>query len=321
MRTEDLSEVLNPTNPFFKKAIVINDPLTGKPFPGNIIPADRISHNGQALLNSYPLPTPGFQQGTSNYIVTYPHFSDTRKDTVKVDYMMTEKHHLSFRGTHIPWTFDGPFEGTLGLFQSLWSRPNRTAALSLTSTLSPSLINELTLSGNSDGVGSIYANPACGAMCNRSTYGINYPFIYPGTKWFAEKIPSIAVTGLTTIDNGPYPGTWSGFVYNLANNTTKILGNHTLKAGIVIEHSGQNDHIQFTTASAPATINENGSFRFLDGSFTGAGLGNALLGLFSDYSELGGKPSTPRPSTSFDWFAQDSWKAGRTLTIESGVRH
>lgn len=321
MRNGDLSALLNPANPFFKKTVVVNDPTTGKPFPGNIIPAERISHNGQALLNSYPLPTPGFQQGTSNYIVTYPHFSDTRKDTFKVDYMITDNHHLSFRGTHIPWTFDGPFEGTLGTFQSSWSRPNRTAALSLTSTFSPTLINEFTVSGNSDGLGSIYANPGCGAFCDRTTYGINYPFIYPGTKWFPGKLPSMTVTGLTTVDNGPYPGTWSGFVYSWADNVTKILGNHTLKAGVVLEHSGQNDHIQFTTASAPATVNENGSFRFLDGSFTGSGIGNALLGLFNDYSELGGKPITPWVGTSFDWFVQDSWKVSKKFTVEYGVRH
>src|SRR5215471_599770 len=91
MRNGDLSELLNPSNPFFKKTVVINDPTTGKPFSGNIIPSDRVSRSGQALLSSYPLPTPGFLQGTSNYIVTYPHFSDTRKDTFKVDYMITEK--------------------------------------------------------------------------------------------------------------------------------------------------------------------------------------------------------------------------------------
>ena len=321
MRAGDLSELLNPSNAFFKKSVVINDPATGKPFTGNIIPANRISHNGQALLNAYPLPVPGFLQGSSNYIVTYPHFSDTRKDTVKIDYMLTEKEHISFRGTHIPWHFDGPFEGTLGLFQSLWSRPNRTGALSLVSTLTPTLVNEFTFSANSDGLGSIFANPGCGPRCNRSTYGINFPFIFPGTKWFAEKIPSITINELTTIDNGPYPGTWSGFVYAWSNNTTKVISNHTLKFGVFIEHSGQNDHIQFTTASAPATINENGSFRFLDGSFTGFGIANALLGSFSDYSELGGKPITPWVATSFDWYVQDSWKASKKLTIEYGVRH
>jgi hypothetical protein len=321
MRTGDMSELLNPANSYFKKVIAITDPTTGKPYPGNIIPPGQISHNGQALLNVYPLPTPGFLQGTSNYIVTYPHFSDTLKSTFKIDYSLSDKHRISFRGTHIPWTFDGPFEGTLGLFQSSWSRPNRTAALSLTSTISPTFINEFTFSGNSDGLGSIFANPACGPRCDRATYGIDYPFIYPGTKWFAGKIPSLTVTGLTTIDNGPYPGTWAGFVYSWANNTTKVIGNHTLKFGVVLEHSGQNDHIQFTTASAPATINENGSFRFLDGTVSGFGIGNILLGQFSDYSELGGKPITPWVATGFDWFVQDSWKVTKKLTVEYGVRH
>ena len=321
MRNGDLSQLLDPANPFFKKVVTVNDPLAGRPFPGNIIPASRISHNGQALLSSYPLPTPGFLQGTANYIVTNPHFSDTRKDTFKIDYLLAATQRLSFRGTHIPWTFDGPFEGTLGTFQSLWSRPNRTAALSLTSTVSPTLINEFTLSASSDGLGSIRANPACGAPCNRNTYGINYPFLYPGVKQFDGKLPSLAVTGFTNVENGPYPGSWAGVVYTLADNITKILGTHTIKLGFVLERAGQKDFIQSTTASAPATINENGAFRFLDGTVTGTGIGNALLGSFTDYSELGGKPITPWVSDSLDWFIQDSWKVKRKLTFEYGVRH
>ena len=89
-------------------------------------------------------------------------------------------------------------------------------------------------------------------------------------------------------------------MYAWSNNTTKIIGNHTMKFGVFIERSGQNDHIQFTTASAPATINENGSFRFLDTGRTDTtdlAIGNTLLGLFNDYSELGGKPMTPWVAT------------------------
>src|SRR5229473_484704 len=55
MRNGNLSELLNPANNFFKKVVTVNDPSTGKPFTGNIIPGSMISHNGQALLNSYPL--------------------------------------------------------------------------------------------------------------------------------------------------------------------------------------------------------------------------------------------------------------------------
>ena len=49
---------------------MINDPLTGQPFPGNIIPTNRLSPNGIAIMNLYPLPTPGYRQGTQNLLQT-----------------------------------------------------------------------------------------------------------------------------------------------------------------------------------------------------------------------------------------------------------
>src|SRR5262245_31738004 len=60
MRNGDFSALL-PTR-------VIRDPLTGQPFAGNVIPPDRISPQGRALLNAFPLPIPGFQQGANNWI-------------------------------------------------------------------------------------------------------------------------------------------------------------------------------------------------------------------------------------------------------------
>ncbi len=324
MRQGNLSELLDPANRFFGRSVVVKDPNTGQPFTNNIIPQERLSPNGRALLNLYPAPTPGFQQGSANWIGTNPSFSDTRKDTLKVDYLLSQKHHLSFRGTHIPWHFDSPFEGNLDRFHALWSRPNSTGAVSLISTLSPTFINEFTFSGNSDGKGTIDIDPNCGATCNRSTYGVNFPFLFPGTKLFPEKVPNLQITGLTSINASPYPGSWAGFVYSWANNTTKIINNHTLKFGFVIERSGQNDFIQHTTASGTGTtINQNGEFRFLDSGnprTTGVAIGNVLLGNFNDYTELGAKGYVPWVATATDLYVQDSWKATPKLTVEAGVR-
>ena len=125
MRNGDLSSLLSPSNPFFGRARVATDPDTKQPFPGNIIPANRISPNGRALLNAYPLPTPGFQQGTSNWIGAYSHYSDLRKDTMKFDYLVNDKHRISLRGTHIPWQFNSPFEGTLFSRALVAAEPNR----------------------------------------------------------------------------------------------------------------------------------------------------------------------------------------------------
>lgn len=45
------------TGDFSASAVPIRDPLTGLPFPNNVIPADRISPQAAALLPYYPLPT------------------------------------------------------------------------------------------------------------------------------------------------------------------------------------------------------------------------------------------------------------------------
>jgi hypothetical protein len=323
MRNGNFSELLDPANPFFKKVRTITDPGNNNaPFPGNIIPTSRISHNGQALLNVFPQPVPGFLQGTANWIGSKSTHSDLRKDTFKIDYLITETEHLSVRGTNTPWHFNAPFEDTFGRMEEVWSRPNRIGAVSLISTLSPTLVNEFNFSANSDGKGDIGFGSYC-TTCLRSGYGVNYPFLYPGTKVAPEKVPSIRIQSLTTLDAGPYPGSWAGFVYGWSDNLTKTIGTHTMKFGAYLEHAGQNDFIQGTTAGPGTTVNQNGDFAFNDTgnpNTTGLGIANAILGNFDTYSEFGAKAYTPYVSTSLDLFAQDSWKVTPKLTVEYGVR-
>jgi hypothetical protein len=322
MRNGDFSELLNPANPFFKKVRAITDPLSNAPFPGNIIPMSRISHNGQALLDIFPQPVPGFQQGATNWIGSKSTHSDVRKDTFKVDYLITQNEHLSVRGSNNPWHFNSPFEDTFGRMEEVWSRPNRIGAASLISTLSPSLVNEFNFSANSDGKGSIGFGSYC-TSCLRSAYGLDYPYLFPGTKIAPDKVPSIRIQGLTTLDAGPYPGSWAGFVYGLTNTTTKIIGSHTIKWGAYFEHSGENDFIQGTTAGPGQTVNQNGDFTFNDTgnpNTSGLAIANAILGNFDTYAEFGAKAYTPYVANALDLFLQDSWKITPKLTLEAGVR-
>ena len=53
-RAGDFSKTVTTTGAL----IPIYDPSTQTPFPGNIIPANRISPQGQAMLNLFPLPDP-----------------------------------------------------------------------------------------------------------------------------------------------------------------------------------------------------------------------------------------------------------------------
>lgn len=322
MRNGDFSELLNAANPFFKKVRTVTDPLNAAPFPGNIIPASRISQNGRALLNILPAPIPGFLQGSANWIGTKSTHSDLRKDNFKVDYLISQNEHLSVRGTNTPWHFNSPFEDTFGRMEEVWSRPNRVGAISLTSTLSPTLVNEFNFSASSDGKGDIQFGGYC-TSCLRSGYGVNYPLLFPGTKIAPEKVPSLRIQGMTTMDAGPYPGSWAGFVYGWTNTTTKVVGNHTIKWGAYFEHSGQNDFIQGTTAGPGQTVNQNGDFSFNDTgnpNTTGLAVANAILGNFDTYAEFGGKAYTPYVANALDVFVQDSWKISRKLTLSYGLR-
>jgi hypothetical protein len=340
MRNGDFSELLNPANTYFRAVRLIRDPRLGLPctaadqrgcFPGNVIPLDRISPNGRALLNSYPLPTPGFLQGTNNWIGTPATFDDTRKDSIKIDFAPTGNHRFAVRHTWAPHVWNDPESASA--FSSIWDYPGRTMAATYSGTFSSTLINEFTFSYGSTKPARFFGQRNCD-YCpggtdlvpypTRSQIGLNYPFIFPDTKLDPDKLSNLAIQNFSTLTLNQYPGYWYDFVFQWSDNVTKIAGNHTLKAGISIERSGMKDQIQLSAAAAPATTNQNGSFRFFDTTRTdgtGLALSNALLGLFDDYTEFGTKPLTNFIGMGYDFFGQDSWKVTRQLTLELGLRY
>ncbi len=321
MRNGDFSELLNPANPFFGKAITIKDPLTGQPFPGNVIPANRLSPNGVGLLNTYPLPTPGFQRGTNNWIGTSPNPRKTRKDTLRLDWTPDVKNRVSFRGSLFNWKAVDSFRGDFALARTDWDRPNQTASLSWTSTFSSNLINEATASWSRD---QVFIEVFRGTdSFVRSKYGINYPYIFPG-KEIEDKIPTVSISGFGTIDGGPYPSSSEGPIWTFSDNLTWIKGRHTFKGGVYLEYSGEDDFDQINVSVLPGdTNNQNGRFEFIDSRAGGSGLAvaDAALGLFANYGEIGKRSKTNWRALAVDAFIQDSWKVRDNLTLELGTRY
>ncbi len=70
MRTGDFSQLLSLDTP-----IVINDPLTGQPFPGNIIPPDRLSSVAQKAQDRF-FPVPNRDRLVNNLAWVHPYPSD-----------------------------------------------------------------------------------------------------------------------------------------------------------------------------------------------------------------------------------------------------
>ncbi len=324
MRRGDFSELLNPANPFFSRVRTVNDPDTRAPFPNNVIPPSRLSPNGLGFLRSYPEPSPGFLQGRNNFIQTRPQPTDQRKDTISIDFIPAEKHSFRFRHQMYNWTQEDAFRSGTDRAVTDWARPNKTVSLNYIWTVSPTLVNELLATTSIDRV--YIGVQREGGRFERSRYGITYPYIFPERKEIFDKIPTIDIANFVLVDGGPYPAKSTGPVYVVSNNTTKILGNHTLKWGASFERSGENDFDQINVTGVPGgSNNQNGRFVFDDtragAATTGLAIGNGAMGLFTTYAEIGQRSFTPYRSHMFDWFAQDSWKASPKLRLEVGVRH
>lgn len=324
MRQGDFSELLNSSNQFFGRAIVVSDPLTGQPFPGNIIPAERLSANGLALLRAYPAPTPGFRQGTNNFVQARPTEADQRKDTLSVDWNPSERHQVRARIQNYNFIETSAFRSGTDRAPQIIDRPNNTASVSWTFTISPSLVNEFLATASADRVH--IGVDTRGGRFRRSNYGINYPYLFPLGKEITDKIPTIEIANFAQVDGGPYPSASSGPIYDFSNSLSKIKGSHTFKLGALFERAGQNDFDQINVSGVPGgTNNQNGRFVF-DNARTGAittnlAVANAAMGLFTTYAELGTRAYTPYRGHMFEWFVQDSWKAKPNLRIEYGLRH
>ena len=319
MRRGDFSQLLG-SNPFFSTPQIIRDPNTGQAFPGNIIPQERLSHNGIAIMKLYPLPTPGFQQGTNNAILTSDNPQDQRKDSIRFDYRLNNNNQFNYRYQRSNWVAIDAFRDNLPFARTDWERPNSTQNFNWTSTIKNNLINEASFAHSLD---EVFINVFTeSGLHQRSRTGINYPYLFRG-KEIEDKIPTVSVSNFQTIDGGPYPAFSRGPITTFSNTTTYVKGRHTLKGGVVFEYSGQDDFDQINVSAIPGgTNNQNGRFEFLNSGTARSGLGIAdmALGLYTNYAELGERAFTKWRALATDVFLQDSWKPAANLTIEGGVR-
>lgn len=321
MKSGDFSELLVPTS-FFNTAQIIKDPANGNtPFAGNIIPKNRQSVNGMALLAVYPAANLAVPQGANNWFGVGGHPTDQRKDSIGVDFLPTQKDSIKFRAMLYHYLDVSPFPTGFALAQQTFDRPNQTSSLNWTHSFSPTLINETLITASRD---QVFIRMTDTAAFNRTTYGINYPYVYPAGKDRPNKLPAVNIPGFSEYTGTPYPSNSTGPIYTISNNITKILNNHTIKAGFAFERAGQNDYDQINVSGVPGgTNNQNGRFEFSNTRTGGSsvGLGDVALGLFNNYAEIGTRSFTPYRGNMYEWFVQDSWKVTDKLKLELGVRH
>src|ERR1019366_5915192 len=164
--------------------IPIYDPSTQTPLPGNVIPASKISPQGQAMLNLFPNPSPlGLAldpTGSRGYNFRYPQQQLRPLDDkiLRVDYNFSPKVQFYARllqdyqaqnGYNVTV---GPPGGTWGQFPASYPVQSTGALGTLIYTISPTLINEFTWGINRGKQG---VDPLTDASSNPNNGGVkNY---------------------------------------------------------------------------------------------------------------------------------------------------
>jgi Carboxypeptidase regulatory-like domain len=282
--------------------------FTREPFPGNIIPSDRISSVAKALQAF--LPDPNRPGNFLNYLGTAGTPTNTDQWGFKVDHAFSSKNKVNFSLAHTGYNdlsftpFTGPLSTNNRTDLKLW-----IARLSQDYFIRPNLINHGSIGFNRNDNSYQPAGALFGCPKQIGLTGVNENSVCPT---------------LNISSFGSYGGSGYGRVpengWNFIDNITWIKGKHTHKFGFDIRANGHN------------TITTNRDAGFFDFSNletalpgnpnTGAGYASFLLGA-ADAGEawVYGTGSIGDRSRYYALFFQDDYKVSPKLTLNLGLRY
>jgi hypothetical protein len=319
-RNGDFSQTFD-TN---RTLIPIWDPLNNRvPFPGNIIPSNRIDRNGQALLNIFPQPNAVDPTNNFNALIQAPITQPRRDSILRIDYNIGPKTLFYWRGINDYEAFKGDFDFVLA--SNSWAQlpinyQIRSAGMvsTLIHTFNPTTVNEFTF-GVNRALQTVDPLSQEGLNRNiRSNVTPNLPQFFPQANP-RNLVPQanfggVPNAGVLNIEQRfPFFGTNN--IWNWSNNLSKVWREHNFKVGIYIEK---------TTRNAARGSAFNGTFNFnrdVNNPFdTNFAYSNALLGSVQSYTEANNKPDGHARYFNIEWFLQDTWKLTRRFTLDAGVR-
>ena len=307
--------------------IPVKDPLTGTPFPGNVVPTSRINPSGQAILNLFPLPN------QLNRSITQGNYNDQFQTTLsqpktdqifRVDYRPTDKDSFYLRGLHQTSNSSGytgvPAYGPNFPFaQAYYAFLDQSAVINYTRILTPSIINEFSVGvrdalewGNSK-------TSQDATQLQRSHVGINIPQLYNLNG--RGIIPQVSFSGVPAPPqisfDARFPIYGADTVMNLTDTVTLTRSSHTIKFGYFLSRTRNGEGLN-------GFANYMGNFSFardVNNPYdTNWPYATALTGYFDSYTESSSAPPDRVKLWMTAGFLQDNWKVNRKLTLNLGLR-
>ncbi len=322
MRNGDFSELL--------PSIVIYDPATARaegsrvrrdPFPGNIIPANRISPIAKNYLSFYPLPNQqGNAQGQNNFISGNPRTDTFHSESFRFDQTLSEKQRFFIRYTHNSrreargnWTDvvngirpTGNFLFRIndgGAFDHVY---NFGPTLVLNSRVGFSRFNEPSIRQHQGEF-----NPA----------SLGFPQQTAALFGPEQYLPRFEISGYSALGDSVGGGSTHN-IYSAQSTLTKIAGRHSLRFGYDWRSYRENG---FGAGHAAGRYDFGANFTRgpLDNS-TGAAVGQSLasflLGVVTG-GTIERNAARSNQALYNGMFVHNDWKVTSNLTLNVGVRY
>jgi hypothetical protein len=283
------------------KAVQLMDPSSSPavPFSGNQIPVKQLSSVAVALTKYLPI-----SQANPCGLVTYgiPQTGDSDEAIGRVDFVQNERHTIFGRYYANHWQNPPVFDGKNLLTTT--SPGNFELAQSATIgdnfTFSPNTLNSFHFTFNR-------------IRDNRGPTDFPINWTQLGSPMYSAVPNFLLISGMTggftTYCGTCAPGHFNFNGFQAADDVDLVRGRHSMAFGVNLIR------IQNNTISG---FDENGAPTF-DGSFTGLGMVDFLLGYMHDFIQTNATPDDLRQWV-MSLYAQDSFRVSKNFVLNYGLR-
>lgn len=281
------------------KGLTLIDPGTGAPFPGNQIPLSLFDPVALALTKYLPISS---ADSCGKVTFSIPVTGDEDQWIGRIDWVRSSRHTLYGRYFIVdyqnPPTFNG--QNVLTTTQPGNFERSQSATIADNFIFTPDTLNTFQIGFNR-------------VRDDRGPTDIPINWTMLGSDMYSA-VPNFLLIssmsgGFTTFCSTCAPGHFNFNGYQVADNLDLIRGRHQIAFGFNLIR------IQNNTLSG---FDENGAPAF-NGSFTGLGLADFLLGRMSDFQQTNATPDDLRQWL-MSLYAQDSFKVSKTFLVNFGLR-
>ncbi len=306
------------------------DPLTGQPFPGNVIPANRISPGGSLMMQQMALPNTTPSSGCNNWTEAVATPINWRQENARVDWTVNNSTRVMLRYTQDSWKSDQNLWGDdpFPAVSSIWNQPGKIFVAQLNKNIGSSMVNALTFSYsmNRIEVARGGSDPELATQL-----GAAIPTL------FSSDIKQRGGEGMPMANWGSMGDYGGGILWNQApwlNNQdlfvvkddySAVFGKHFIKAGVLLSYNKKNEEVNNTSLES---VRVNGVRGILgpNGYQPGtAGTGNTianwlLAGMVWETQELRTNPNVQQRWKDYEAYVADSFKVNSRVTADVGLR-